>query len=734
MSKPLRILIIDDSPDDTELMLLELRRAGLQVNFLRVDTPESMKNAFKNNTWDMALCDYILPDFKTEQAYTIIKKMAPDIPVIIVSGQIGEEHIVAAIRAGCNDYVLKKDLGRLGPAVIRELRETEAHKAQIHAEKALGESLRTSADIVRTIPSALFTFQFEPPDRLILLDGNPVAESLIGQKTSDLCGIHFNQLLPQAQKIGLTDCFLEVMNTGITYENDNFYYEGQRITGTFRIRAFPIPGKRLCVLFDDITDRKRAEEELRNERHLLRTLIDNLPDQAFVKDTQGRFLLVNIGCAKALNANSPEEMIGKSDFDFLEYKSATRHFDREQEIIRTGKAMINREQYVTDIPTGNMVWISTTKVPWRDKDGDIAGIIGLNRNITNLKQAEESIRAGKEAELQFQEKLTILLVVCNELAKLDSLDVLCRQAVELGRSRLGYDRLGIWFLDNEPDILRGSFGTDKDGQICDERNLRSVVDNHVRELLERKKPYHLGNATSACDAKGEPVGNTSFIITAIWDGEKTIGIMKADNIITLNDISHRDCELLALYASSIGHLCSRRLAEEERLKLETQVQHAQKLESLGILAGGIAHDFNNLITIISGNAQFLRESLSLDPARLTALNDIEIAARHASNMTRSLQAFSRPSKPLIRNTDANILLDEAYRLLRRAIPATIEFHLDLDPIPCAINVDTGRKIYKNQRKRHRVWNGTRDYTKSLRSLFYNQTQGPGNRPGARRRL
>ncbi|UCD29599.1 MAG: response regulator, partial [Planctomycetota bacterium] len=689
MNTSIKVLIVDDSEDDAELMVHELMHAGLNVSARRVDSQEEMDDALQKSTWDIILCDHEIPRFSSDKALNLVKNLRLDVPFIIVSGKIGEEHAVAAMRAGCHDYVMKNNIKRLCPVVQRELREAEERRAHLRAEKALRESLQTSADIVRAIPSALFIFQFESPDQLILLDGNPVAENLIRQNIKDLCGSNINEIWPQAKEMGLIDSFISLMENHNIYENDNLYYKDNRIEGTFRLRAFAIPGRRLCVIFDDITEGKRAEEALANERHILRTLIDNLPDRAFLKDTNGQFLLANIACAQSLFAEKPEDIIGKTDFDFMPHSIASKHFNEEQEIIRTGKPMINRKVHVQK-PEGNTLWILSTKVPWYDDNGNIVGLIGLNRDITELKLAEESIRASEEAERRFQEKLTVLLSVCNELSTIDTFDELCRKAVMLGRDHLGYDRLGIWFLGDEPDILTGSFGTYKDGQLADERNLRAPVEEHHLELLERKIPYRLVNKTADRDTKGESIDNVISVATAIWDSEKTIGLMMADNLINHKPITHRDCELLALYASAFGHLCSRRLSEEKHRRLEAQIQQAQKLESLGVLAGGIAHDFNNLLTIISGNAQYLRDSITLDPPRLTALNDIETAARHASEMTRSLQAFSRPSKPQIKNTDANILVEEVYRLLRRAIPATIEFKLDLDPLPCTIAVDPGQ--------------------------------------------
>ncbi|MCL2329690.1 MAG: ATP-binding protein [Phycisphaerae bacterium] len=128
----------------------------------------------------------------------------------------------------------------------------------------------------------------------------------------------------------------------------------------------------------------------------------------------------------------------------------------------------------------------------------------------------------------------------------------------------------------------------------------------------------------------------------------------------------------------------------EHRPIEAQLQQSQRLESLSVLAGGIAHDFNNLLTIIGGNAQFLRETATLDATQAKALADIETATRSAIDMIRALLAFSRPSKPQISVCDANKLTQDIYRFLRRLIPARIDFRFHPHTSPCCIAADTGQ--------------------------------------------
>ncbi|PTL82072.1 ATP-binding protein [Vitiosangium sp. GDMCC 1.1324] len=129
MSTPLRLLLIEDFEDDALVVLRELKRSGYDVTHTRVETADAMTRALETATWDAIIADYSLPRFDALAAFALVQKRGLDVPFLIVSGQIGEDTAVAAMRAGVHDFLLKDRLSRLGPAVARELREA-AHRAE----------------------------------------------------------------------------------------------------------------------------------------------------------------------------------------------------------------------------------------------------------------------------------------------------------------------------------------------------------------------------------------------------------------------------------------------------------------------------------------------------------------------------------------------------------------------------------------------------------------------------
>ena len=125
MNTPLRVLIVEDSEDDACLLVRELRRGGYEPTYERVETADAMTAALREQTWDMVISDYVMPQFSGPSALKLVQEQGIDRPFIMVSGKTGEDIAVAAMKAGAHDYIMKDRLTRLVPAIERELRDAE---------------------------------------------------------------------------------------------------------------------------------------------------------------------------------------------------------------------------------------------------------------------------------------------------------------------------------------------------------------------------------------------------------------------------------------------------------------------------------------------------------------------------------------------------------------------------------------------------------------------------------
>src|SRR4051794_39575399 len=264
---PLRVLIVEDSEDDTALLLRALRRDGYDPAHLRVDTADAMRAALDDHTWDIIIADYVMPQFSGPDALALLKEQGIDLPVIIISGQIGEDVAVAAIQTGAHDYLMKFNLSRLRPAIERALREVRERHERERAQKALGESEANFRLILDTANDAFVSINADG----LITAWNRQAEITFGWPREAIIGQPLREaIIPpryrEAHQRGLHDCLAtgtvkqlckRMELTALHRDGHEFPVElavwPTRVGDNYYFHAF----------IRDTTERKRAEAELR---------------------------------------------------------------------------------------------------------------------------------------------------------------------------------------------------------------------------------------------------------------------------------------------------------------------------------------------------------------------------------------------------------------------------------------------------------------------------------------
>ncbi len=194
MGDPIRVLIVEDSDYDSELLIRALKRGGYTPEYERVETAAAMNAALESQTWDLVICDYVMPDFSGHDALKLLQSKGVDLPFIIVSGIIGEDVAAESMIEGAHDYISKDRLLRLFPAIKRELREVVVRRERRQAEKALEESeirLRQITDNMSDMISlvdARGVFQYVSPSHKNVLGYEP--EFLIGKSILELSHLY----------------------------------------------------------------------------------------------------------------------------------------------------------------------------------------------------------------------------------------------------------------------------------------------------------------------------------------------------------------------------------------------------------------------------------------------------------------------------------------------------------------------------------------------------------------
>ena len=220
---------------------------------------------------------------------------------------------------------------------------------------------------------------------------NRNVEKLFGKPLSEIEGKTEFDLFPREEAERFTASDRQVLETGEPIINEYSAHDPQGNVHEWWVFKFPMLSssgqKYVGMQILDITERKRAERNLERERDLLHALMDSVPDTVYFKDTESRFTRVNQRQAQLLGISSPEEAIGKMDSDFQSHELSDTFFEEEQQLIATGNSLLDRVEY-NPTPEGEPRWLSASKAPMRDREGNIIGLVGISRDITERKLAE----------------------------------------------------------------------------------------------------------------------------------------------------------------------------------------------------------------------------------------------------------------------------------------------------------------------------------------------------------
>jgi PAS domain S-box-containing protein len=278
MGIPLKVLIIEDSENDTLLILRELQRGGYDPYHERVQTAEELETSLKKQVWDIVLSDYTMPHFSGIDALKCLQEKGIDIPFILVSGLIGEETAVEAMNAGASDCIMKGNLLRLVPAIERELRDAVIRRERRQAREALKESENLYRSIFENTGTASTIFE----DNMVISLANKEYEKLSGYSKEEVEGRKkWTEFVLKDDLAKMMEYHkLRSINTDSAPKNYEFRFVNR--AGDVRyvfltIDVIPGTKKRIASLLD-ITKRKKVEEEMKKNAKELKKRVQELED------------------------------------------------------------------------------------------------------------------------------------------------------------------------------------------------------------------------------------------------------------------------------------------------------------------------------------------------------------------------------------------------------------------------------------------------------------------------
>ena len=523
----------------------------------------------------------------------------------------------------------------------------------ITGRKRAEDELRASQHLLQTVFDALPYGAFIKDTESRYLSVNRSFCETWGIKPSEIVGkrVVSEELRPPED----TEIALEsdriVLESGKPFDFtpvQNVPGAGRRL---IRVRKTPLRNEGGAIVglvgaIEDMTERNRAEEELRANQRLLRTLIDALPLGVTVKDTQGRFQLANkavqrvfgIPMAKALGRTARDVPSRNAAItDVME--AADRQVIREGEMVEIPDLLTSREGEPAR-------WDRVIKLPLRNEADAIVGVVSVSEDITARKRAEDELRANQRLLRTLIDALPLGVSVKDTQGRFQ----LVNKAVET--------LIGLPAAD-----LLGGTVRDMPGRISAIADEMEAAD---RQVISRGEMVELSEVRTSPDGTPEH-WERLFKVPLRDEAGAIVGLVTVAEDIT-----------------------ARRHAEEERLNLERRVLQAQKLESLGVLAGGVAHDFNNLLTSVLGNAELVLADLPAGHPARASMEDIKAASQRAAALTGQMLDYAGKGRAAAQTLNLNEVLKEIGHLLRVPISKKVDIQYRLAEQPPGMTGDAAQ--------------------------------------------
>ena len=399
MGTPLRVLLVEDTEDDALFILRELRSGGFEPTWKRVDTEPALTAALVQENWDLITCDWVMPQFSAPAALELIREDGFNGPIIIISGQVGEEVAVTAMKAGAHDYVSKHNLTRLIPAVERELSETNQRRARKRAEAALRESeerfeLAAEGSNDGMWDWDIYTGRIWSSRRLY---------ELVGYEEGEIDATFSNgiELLHPDDRTRMLEAMRAHLQEHVPFDIEFQLQTKSRGYRWFRVRAQALwdengAAVRMAGSIRDVTERKEVEEKLRASEERFRLLAENARDVIFRYRIQPEPVLEYMSPAVIkMTGYTPEEFYADAALPLkLVHPDDRAHLKSIQREIQEAPDRPIVTRFIRK--DGVVVWTEHQYVTVRDESGAIVATEGISRDITERKRAEEALHQSQE--------------------------------------------------------------------------------------------------------------------------------------------------------------------------------------------------------------------------------------------------------------------------------------------------------------------------------------------------
>lgn len=648
----IRILLIEDEPAHAEAIARSLE--DMEGSELRVMTS---LQAFRDHAeaWspDIALMDLNLPDGRATE-------VLPDpsgtrlFPIIVMTSYGSEQTAVEAMKCGALDYLVKspETFNSLPRTLEQLLREWQLRVERKRAEEALAQSRSELKAIYDHIPLMMCVVD---SDRRVLY-ANPAFTTFTGATEEELkggraCGIFgcinaLNDLGGCGFGTNCQECPIrlaldDTLQTGVGHKDVEYC---TTIVQKGNPRAFALLGStalfheggeaHMLLCLHDITDRKEAENDLQESKQYNQQVIRSAQEGVIVYDLDLRYQVWN-PYMEQLSGISASEVLGKHPLEVFPFLKEAGVIERLEKVL--AGEMVDSNDFPFQVPaSGKSGWATDRSGPFWNAKGEVIGVIGTVSDITDRKNAEDALRESEERHRLLADNASDVIWTMD----LEGRFTYVSPSVERLR---GYTQAEVMRQTLAEALTPESARVAQDGLA---NSMESLVSGQL--FL----PFR-GELEQPCKD-----GST------VWTEVTTSGMRNQEGVfIGILGVT-RD-------------ITERKRTEDEKAKLQTQLQHAQKLESLGNLAGGVAHDMNNVLGAILGLASANIEALPVGSPAQSAFKTIIKAAERGGKMVKGLLSFARHSPAEEKEVDLNALLLEEVHLLERTTLSKVNLQTDL---------------------------------------------------------
>ena len=393
-SSPLHLLIIDDSEEAALLEVEELKKAGYDLIYQRVETREEMELALAQKNWEAVISDFYLPDFSGLEALARLREKGWEIPFTIVADTMSEDIALECLKAGIQRFFPKKNLRLLPAAIENGLKEVEIKQAKQQIEKDLRESEEQFRQLFESMRDCVAVYEVKNDgEDFIIKEFNRAAENTEAVRREDILGKSVLEVFPGVKQFGLFEVFQRVWKTGKPEFHPASFYQDNRISGWRENFVYKLPSGEIVAIYEDVTDRKKAEEALKESEEKLRAIAEAAQDAIIMVDYNGNISYWNFA-AERIFGYSGREAIGQNLHKLLAperyYEDYARAFS---EFVKSGKGnAVGKTLELTaltkskqEIPIELSLSAILIKGRWH--------AIGIIRDISERKQMEGLFRA-----------------------------------------------------------------------------------------------------------------------------------------------------------------------------------------------------------------------------------------------------------------------------------------------------------------------------------------------------